>query len=50
MINILVCDDNKIIVDELNSLIESFGKKHNSEFNIDSRSSGDFILSEKAQI
>lgn len=48
MINILLCDDNSEITDELSNLISTFSEKNNIYFNIDKRSSGDFILNNTA--
>ena len=47
MINVLLCDDNTVFLDEMNKLTEEFGKKHNLELNIDLRDSADFVFEEK---
>ena len=44
MINILICDDNTIIIDQISKLINLWGKNNNVDFDIDKRTSGDFIL------
>lgn len=44
MINILICDDDEIIVNQVDKLISSWGETHNINFWIDKRTSGDFIL------
>lgn len=43
MINILVCDDNKDITDEVYKLLKDIENKSNNEFNIDVKNRGDFI-------
>lgn len=45
MINILVCDDNKKILEEVYKLLKNIENKSKNEFNIDLRSRGDFIYS-----
>ena len=47
MINVLICDDNAVFLDEMNRLTEEFGKKHNLELNIGLRDSADFVFEEK---
>lgn len=48
MINVLICDDNAVFLDEINRLTKDFGQKHNLELNIDLRESADFVFEEKA--
>lgn len=43
MINILICDDNKDITDEVYKLLKDIENKSNNEFNIDIKNRGDFI-------
>lgn len=45
LINILVCDDNKDITDEVYKLLKGIENKSKSEFNIDIKNRGDFIYS-----
>ena len=44
MINILICDDDEIIVNQVDKLISAWGEVHNINFWVDKRTSGDFIL------
>lgn len=48
MINVLICDDNAVFLDEIDRLTKDFGQKHNLELNIDLRESADFIFEENA--
>lgn len=45
MINILVCDDNENITDEVYKLLKYIEQKSKNEFNIDVKNRGDFIFS-----
>lgn len=45
MINILVCDDNKNITDEVHKLLCDIENKTKNEFDIDIKNSGEFIVS-----
>ncbi len=45
MINILVCDDNENITDEVYKLLKDIEQKSKNEFNIDVKNRGDFIFS-----
>lgn len=44
MLNILICDDDKMILEQVQSLISNIEKEKNIEFNIDAHTNGDFIL------
>lgn len=46
MINLLICDDNPKITEQVNELITVFEKKYKIKFLIDIKNSGDFILSD----
>lgn len=48
MINILICDDDKNILEQANALVTNWGKKNNLDFCIDTKSSGDFITESNA--
>lgn len=45
MINILVCDDNESITDEVYKLLKDIEQKSKNEFDIDIKNRGDFIFS-----
>lgn len=45
MINILVCDDDKDITNEVNILLKNIEAKNRNNFNIDIKNRGDFIFS-----
>lgn len=47
MLNILLCDDDKSILEKVRSLISNLQKNYKIEFNIDMRTCGDFIFKEK---
>ena len=47
MLNILLCDDDKSILEKVRSLIRNLQKNYKIEFNIDMRTCGDFIFKEK---
>ena len=47
MLNILLCDDDKSILEKVRSLISSLQKNYKIEFYIDMRTCGDFIFKEK---
>ena len=47
VINILLCDDDKSILEKVKSLICDLQKSYKIEFNIDMRTCGDFIFKEK---
>ena len=49
LIKILICDDNKEILTQINQLITSYAKSHKANFDIDLRSSGDFIFDGKGK-
>lgn len=44
MLNILLCDDNKEILEKVNSLILALQKNYKMQFNIDMHTCGDFIF------
>ena len=46
MINILICDDDPIIVKQINKLLKNWSKQHNCNFLIESKNSGDFALNQ----
>lgn len=46
LINILICDDDPIIVKQINKLLKNWSKQHNFNFLIESKNSGDFALSQ----
>lgn len=46
MLNILICDDDKQIIGQIQSLIRKIEKENNIEFNIDAHTNADFILRE----
>lgn len=43
MINILICDDDKNILEQVNNLVTDWGEKNKVDFCIDTKSSGEFI-------
>ena len=45
MINILICDDNENITDEVYTFLKDIERKSKNEFNIDVKNKGDFIYS-----
>ncbi len=47
VLNILLCDDDKSILEKVRSLISNLQKNYKIEFNIDMRTCGDFIFKEK---
>ena len=47
MLNILLCDDNKLILEQVSSLINKLQKNYKMQFNVDMRTCGDFIFKEK---
>lgn len=47
MLNILLCDDDKTILEKVKSLINDLQKNYKIQFNIDMRTCGDFIFKEK---
>lgn len=49
MINILICDDNPTIVNQVNKLLYSIQSESNIEFAIDSKNDGDFIYESKCK-
>lgn len=46
MIDILVCDDNSNVLQQINKLIKHFEKNNNLSFNIQIKNTADFILQE----
>lgn len=47
MINVLVCDDDKDILSEVEALLKNYENAVGADFNIDLHTSGDFIFNEK---
>mgnify|MGYP003398185866 CR=1 FL=1 len=44
MLSILICDDDKNIVEQVTNLLENIKSDENLEFNIETQNSGDFSL------
>ena len=49
MISILICDDNPIILTQVQSIIKNIQKTQKFEFFIDLKSTGDFAIKSKAK-
>ena len=47
MINILICDDNPTIINQVKKLLYLIQNESNIEFLVDSKSDGDFIYNSK---
>lgn len=47
LLNILLCDDNKLILEQVSSLINKLQKNYKMQFKVDMRTCGDFIFKEK---
>lgn len=48
MINILVCDDDRNILEQVSSLVNDWGKRNSLDFSIDTKACGDFITDSNA--
>ncbi len=48
MLNILICDDDKNIVQQVSSLLDEIKSKHNIEFKIDTNTDGQFSIDKNA--
>ncbi|MBQ8539239.1 MAG: response regulator transcription factor [Ruminococcus sp.] len=48
MLNILICDDDKNIVQQVSSLLDKVKEKHNIDFKIDTNTDGEFSIDKNA--
>lgn len=44
MINVLICDDNTAVLEQVNKLLSEWSEKHKVDFRIDVKSSGEHVL------
>ena len=49
MLNILICDDDKNIVQQVSNLLDEIKIKHNIDFKIDTNTDGEFSVDKNAE-
>ena len=47
MVNILVCDDDVHITEQINKLLKKFQRNHNIDFNVMIKNCGDYVIREE---